>query len=325
MAESNQGPPSESSRRAEEIFADFLVRAERGEETDFEALCLEHPELEDRLRKLKGDWERIASLLGCLGFGGSLATRISERFGPDVDPRISLPDEESEAPASDFSTEVLSRLSARRGVFGRYRSRNELARGGMGAILRVWDEDLLRHLAMKVIISEGESKSGGERDDVPFHVEVRRMARFLEEAQVTGQLDHPGIVPVHDLGLDPDGRIYFTMKLVKGRTLKEILDLVSEGEEEWTQTRVLGLLLRVSEAMAYAHENKHVIHRDLKPANIMVGKYGEVFVMDWGLARFLDRDDDKDLRIRTDPLTSTLRSERYDHSAADPAPQSVDN
>jgi serine/threonine-protein kinase len=111
-------------------------------------------------------------------------------------------------------------------------------------------------------------------------------SRFIEEAQITGQLEHPGIVPVHELGLAANGRVYFTMRLVKGRTLREIYDLVHTSAEGWNTTRALHVLLKVCEAVSYAHD-KGVIHRDLKPANVMVGRYGEVYVMDWGLARAL--------------------------------------
>ncbi len=131
----------------------------------------------------------------------------------------------------------------------------------------MWDEDLRRNLAMKVILGKGDHITG----ETPS-VDSKTLGRFLEEAQVTGQLDHPGIVPVHELGLDDQGQVYFTMKLVKGRDLKAIFDLVHEGKEGWTQTRALNVMLKVCEAMAYAH-SKGVIHRDLKPANVMVGKY----------------------------------------------------
>src|SRR5258707_14606525 len=165
---------------------------------------------------------------------------------------------------------------------GAYRILGEIGRGGMGAILRVWDEELGRHLAMKVALADGSTST--------------RLVRFLEEARVTGQLDHPGIVPVHELGLDPEGRRYFTMKLVEGRDMKQILELVFAGEGGWNETRALGVILKVCEAMAYAHK-KGIIHRDLKPANVMVGGFGEVFVMDWGLARVLNRADLRDIRL----------------------------
>jgi formylglycine-generating enzyme required for sulfatase activity len=96
---------------------------------------------------------------------------------------------------------------------------------------------------------------------------------------------------VHEVGLDDEGRAFFTMKLVKGRTLADVFDRQARGDSEWNHARVLSILQRVCEAMAFAHERR-VIHRDLKPANVMVGDFGEVYVMDWGLARKLDKPDD---------------------------------
>ena len=197
----------------------------------------------------------------------------------------------------DLLGELVRRLGSR-GTFGRYVVRGEVARGGMGAILRVRDEDLRRDLAMKVVLSRNPGKPG------TTPAEVKMLGRFLEEAQVTGQLDHPGIVPVHELGLDDQGRVFFTMRLVAGRDLEKIFALVRTGEEGWTQTRAVGVMLKVCEAVAYAHA-KGVVHRDLKPANIMVGRFGEVYVMDWGVARVLDRDDRRDIRIRTPRDEST--------------------
>ena len=205
---------------------------------------------------------------------------------------------------ADFVSEVLRGLERRREGGARYAIEKEVARGGQGAVLRVWDEDLRRSLAMKVILDQhGEAWRGTKS------VLVRRtLRRFLEEAQVTGRLDHPGIVPVHELGLDSRGRVYFTMKLVEGQDLKQVFELSRTGREGWTQPRVLGVLLRVCEAMAYAH-SKGVLHRDLKPANVMVGRFGEVYVMDWGLAHVLGTPDERDLRVRA-PGTPEARGER---------------
>jgi len=189
------------------------------------------------------------------------------------------PDDDRARPRPAAS-EIVERLRARPRVTGRYGNELEIARGGMGAILRVHDRDLHRELAMKVMLDE----QGGVEPDSPEAARLR--ARFLEEAQVTGQLDHPGIVPVHELGLDAQGRVYFTMKLVRGRDLRAVYEQLHKREEGWNLPRALGVLLRVCEAMAFAHA-KGVIHRDLKPANIMVGRFGEVYVMDWGLARVL--------------------------------------
>lgn len=182
----------------------------------------------------------------------------------------------------------------------RYVSRGEIGRGGMGAILKVFDQDLRRQLAMKVIADAKQAATGPA------------LSRFLDEAQITGQLNHPGVVPVHELGIDSAGSVYFTMQLVRGEDLKAVFGRVAAGDPDWTRERVLGVLLKVCEAMAYAHDHG-VIHRDLKPANVMVGRYGEVFVMDWGLARVEGREDSRDLRPRAREETrSEIRTDRGD-------------
>jgi WD40 repeat protein len=167
--------------------------------------------------------------------------------------------------------------------FGRYLAHGTLARGGMGEVLSAWDPSLERALALKVM------RKTARLDD------TRGRNRFLDEAQIGAQLDHPGIVPVHDLGRDANDQPYFTMRLVEGRTLQQILVQLHAGDEDWNLVRVLGILLKVCEAMAFAHD-RGIVHRDLKPANIMVGHYGEVYVMDWGLAHKISEDDPHDMR-----------------------------
>ncbi len=154
---------------------------------------------------------------------------------------------------------------------GRYQILGEIGHGGMGAVLKGRDPDLGRDLALKVLLDEWHD-----------HTEVKR--RFVEEAQIGGQLQHPGIVPVYELGAFDDGRPYFTMKLVKGRTLAALLkDRPSPAHD---LPRFLSIFEDICQTMAYAHA-RGVIHRDLKPSNIMVGAFGEVQVMDWGLAKVL--------------------------------------
>ncbi|MFK7819519.1 MAG: serine/threonine-protein kinase, partial [Planctomycetaceae bacterium] len=153
----------------------------------------------------------------------------------------------------------------------RYRLDGEIARGGMGAILKGRDTDLGRDLAVKVLLDQHRDK--------PSVIQ-----RFVEEAQIGGQLQHPGIVPVYELGQFDDQRPFFTMKLVKGKTLLALLDERRSPEED--RGRFLGIFEQVCQTMAYAH-SRGVIHRDLKPSNIMVGAFGEVQVMDWGLAKVL--------------------------------------
>ena len=235
----------------------------------------------------------------------SFVQRLHRRFGEAVDPKISLEEEASQRPASGSSPatskELVQRLVREVQLGPRYHVKDEVARGGMGTIMRVWDEDLRRNLAMKVM----HGRSVTEGDSGSSEVDQERLGRFLEEAQITGQLDHPGVVPVHDLGIDSKGRCYFTMRFVRGRELKDVLDLARERKEGWTRTKALGVVLKVCEAMAYAH-SKGVVHRDLKPSNVMVGRFGEAYVMDWGLARVLGRRDSHDLRLKTPTDQSSL-------------------
>jgi serine/threonine-protein kinase len=155
----------------------------------------------------------------------------------------------------------------------KYQLAGEIARGGMGVILKGHDTDLGRDVALKVLDSEL-----AKRPEV--------VQRFVEEAQIGGQLQHPGIVPVYELGLMGDDAPYFTMKLVKGRTLAALL--LQRKSPADNRGRLLAIFESVCQTMAYAH-SKSVLHRDLKPANIMVGAFGEVQVVDWGLAKVLHR------------------------------------
>ncbi len=155
----------------------------------------------------------------------------------------------------------------------RYRFYGEIARGGMGSILKGHDAELNRDLAFKVLRADlGDDET--------------MVQRFVEEAQIAGQLQHPGIVPVYDLGTLADGRPFFAMKLVKGRTLGELLRERSDPRDD--RPRLVGIFEQVCQTVAYAHA-RGVIHRDLKPSNVMVGSFGEVQVMDWGLAKVLAR------------------------------------
>src|SRR5439155_1484848 len=117
-----------------------------------------------------------------------------------------------------------------------------------------------------------------------------KTVRFVEEAQITGQLEHPNIVPIHELGVDAHKRLFFSMKMVRGRTLAQVLDEMRKDAHaagtEYTLTRLASILVGVCNALAYAH-SRGVVHRDLKPSNVMLGDFGEVYVMDWGLAKVL--------------------------------------
>ncbi len=153
-----------------------------------------------------------------------------------------------------------------------------LARGGMGVILSVKDLNCRRHVAMKVMTESVEASSD-------------QILRFIVEGQITAQLEHPSIVPVYELSVDEAGRVFYTMKLVRGVTLVDIIEDIQAGDEEaiarFPLIRLLHIFLRVCDAVAYAH-SKGVVHRDLKPENIMIGDFGEVLLMDWGLAKLIN-------------------------------------
>ncbi len=157
------------------------------------------------------------------------------------------------------------------GRLGRYETYEEIGRGGMGAVFRGRDTVLGRHLALKVLLPGRQANADTRR-------------RFHEEAQIGGQLQHPGLVPVYELGEDSIGRPFFTMKLVEGRTLTDLLEERPGLADDLP--RFLQIFEQACQAVGYAHA-RGVIHRDLKPANIMVGAFGEVQVMDWGLAKVL--------------------------------------
>jgi len=284
---------------ADPLYVEFL---RRGPGADFHSFCADHPAEAARLRELH---EQHASALANLRAAGLTAIPPTERPSSSV-----------LKSASTASSELLRRILAQGSKGARYQLRGEIARGGMGAVLRVWDEDIGRELAMKVVLGS----EGGQVDPADPDLDGRRVSRFLEEAQITGQLDHPCVVPVHEIGIDAEARVYFTMRLVKGRHFGRILELVAQEEEGWSRTRALGVLLRVCEAMAYAH-SKGVVHRDLKPSNVMVGNFGEVYVMDWGLARVIGRADQHDLRLRDPAVASGIRTvRRKDRSDSSDSP-----
>jgi serine/threonine-protein kinase len=178
---------------------------------------------------------------------------------------------------------------------GRYTVAGEIARGGMGVILKGHDTDLGRDVAMKTLHEQ--------HADNPSV-----LARFIEDAQIGGQLQHPGIVPVYELGKGDDGRPFFTMKLVKGRTLSALLTERQDLAQQ--RRRFLAIFEAVSQTIAYAH-SRGVIHRDLKPANVMVGAFGEVQVVDWGLAKVLGDGgivDERRARDTNVSIIATVRS-----------------
>ena len=184
-------------------------------------------------------------------------------------------------------------------AIGRYTVLGEHARGGMGRVLVVHDAHLERDIALKELLP-------GLTDDStpPLAVRAKEMvARFVREARVTGQLEHPSIAPVHELGHREDGTPYYTMKLIRGRTLAQAIQDAGTLEG---RLRLLPHFVDLCQAVAYAH-SRGVIHRDLKPQNVMIGEYGETVILDWGLAKLKQQDDP-----RAPEMVETLAALRGD-------------
>ena len=175
----------------------------------------------------------------------------------------------------------------------RYKNLGEIARGGMGAIVKVQDRDLRRTLVMKVFDPEDGKIDNG------------RIGMFIEEAQINGQLDHPNICPVYEVGHDQEGSHFFTMKLVRGKTLADVLHGDSyDPTNPGCLREALEIVKKVCDALAFAHA-KGVVHRDMKPENIMVGDFGEVYLMDWGIAKLMTSSHEDRVTIARD-TTSML-------------------
>ncbi len=179
------------------------------------------------------------------------------------------------------------RSSARRrdlpDVLGRFEVRGLLGEGGMGRVLHGWDPELGRTVAIKLI----EDDAANDR---------RALDRAVEEVRISAQLEHPNIVPVYDVGVSAEGDLYFVMRRVQGTSLDVVLRGLREGDAEmrrrWTPKRLLAAFASLCHAVAYAHQHG-VVHRDIKPANVMMGSFGEVQLLDWGVAgRVHGRSDD---------------------------------
>lgn len=176
----------------------------------------------------------------------------------------------SPAPATDSSGEWADAT--------RYDRVETLGQGGMGEVLRVHDARLGRPVALKRMLPELAA------DPAERH-------RFVQEAQATGQLEHPNIPGIYDLGKDEHGQPFFTLKLVQGKSLAQLIRTMDEGDQKlldrYSFSQRMQLFRKMCEAVAYAH-SRGVLHRDIKPENIMVGEWGDAFLVDWGLAHHLE-------------------------------------
>lgn len=163
----------------------------------------------------------------------------------------------------------------------------ELGRGGIGRVVLVFDRTLGRDVAMKELLPELL-----EQEACPTAQDASLTSRFLREARITGQLEHPNIVPVYELGKAPNGHLYYTMRVVRGRTLSSAIEA---GKTLTQRLTLVNHFAGLCQAIAYAH-SRGVLHRDIKPDNVMIGEFGETFVLDWGLAKIVEESGTNSLR-----------------------------
>jgi serine/threonine-protein kinase len=179
----------------------------------------------------------------------------------------------------------------------RFETTRALGEGGLGAVVAAKDMDIGREVAIKRLRREVRSPAA--------------VARFVDEIRTVGALEHPNILPIHDVGADDDGSLYFVMPKVRGETLEAILERLQAGDvathAHWTSERRVHVFRQLLDAVAFAHERGYV-HRDIKPANVMIGPYGEVFLMDWGIAKPIgsaDHPSTGDGAVKTGRVTET--------------------
>jgi tetratricopeptide (TPR) repeat protein len=252
----------------EELLSEWDRGRAEGRLVTAQELCASHPELLVPLQRRIEEVQRLEQLEQEVQHAVSDSTVIT-KAAPSAIPVAAIPTlpsvGEMNAPSA-LATELDLRG---------YELLETLGQGGMGEVHRSCDPSLGRDLAIKVI-----------KADYRNHPSVEQ--RFLREARITGSLQHPNIVPVYNLGRLADGRLHYTMRLVRGRTLAQILK--EEAGKPERLPALLGIFEKICQAAAYAH-SKRVLHRDLKPGNVMIGRFGEVQVMDWGLAKLLSGDD----------------------------------
>jgi serine/threonine-protein kinase len=208
---------------------------------------------------------------------GSLCQELAQVADADV--QASLAHLPAAPRKDDLNATVSEAVGAPTAAGLRFRILRPHAKGGLGQVSVALDSELRREVALKEIQDE-------------YADDPQSRARFLREAEVTGGLEHPGVVPVYGLGCYADGRPFYAMRFVKGDSLKEAIgrfhkaDVPSRdvGERALAFRRLLGRFVEVCNAVAYAH-SRGVLHRDLKPGNVMLGPYGETLVVDWGLAK----------------------------------------
>ncbi len=248
---------------------------------------------------------------------GKIRTRTSKIDNPyeKTVRNLSQPDlsevEHQNLAATEIEKKQYQQSIAREKNTSKYTFRGKLVSGGMGAILEVIDQDLYRPAAMKII------KPSFKNDE-------RALVEFIREAKITAMLEHPNIIPIHELGLSDETGLYFTMKLMKGEPLDHILNEIKKGnpdyENKYDAYSLVNIFRKICDAVDFAH-SKNIIHRDIKPHNVIVGRFGEVILMDWGLALYIGDPDKEDNPFQRNALKaiSNLSDEEKNTIQGSPA------
>ncbi len=263
-----EGALSEEDRRAIDEMVDMELEAREGDVTATIAAFSKGHTRSTPPKTVSGGTGELPTFSGSLF--SDAGTPTIQGGAPSADTFANEP-----APAS-----VLS-MPGMRESEGRYEELRTVAKGGMGRILLVRDSVLHREVAMKQLLPGLPGASAAPGAATADMLTTPLAARFLQEARVTGQLEHPAIVPVYELGTRKDGALYYTMRLVKGRSLEE--EIAARGDLA-DRLRLLPHFLDLCQAVAFAH-SRDIIHRDLKPLNVMIGEFGETVVIDWGIAK----------------------------------------
>lgn len=230
---------------------------------------------------------------------------------PDFHERVTVYEE---SPAPGLCDGSIEELPLTQEIPGRYRTIGEYARGGMGRILLVQDKDTCRQVALKELVAR-TTREGATVSPQDASATDTRTVRFLREVRITGQLEHPGIVPIYELGRRTDGTLYYTMKQIRGRTLEQALGKARTLSERLS---LLPHFMDLCQAIAYAH-SRGFIHRDLKPSNVLVGEFGETVVIDWGLAARVGQVDAGEAPVAdSGPGDSDTRLTRHGQSLGTP-------
>ncbi|MHC4402627.1 MAG: serine/threonine-protein kinase [Planctomycetota bacterium] len=270
MSNSDRGSSSREDR-LDQIIVEYLEAMQAGEASDRQALLDRHPDLADGLKSFFADHDKMKELAEPIVPDGQVPPADSDDEGPTLPPRKPAPGEiPGEAPTLPGAEIAAPPPGTKVRYFGDYELLEEIARGGMGVVYKARQMSLNRVVALKMILA---GHLASEED----------VKRFYTEAEAAANLDHPGIVPIHEVG-QHEGQHYFSMGYVEGQSLS-----VKIADGPLPPREAAELTKKVAEAVAYAHE-QGVIHRDLKPANVLLDRDGDPRVTDFGLAKRVEGD-----------------------------------